>query len=230
MAKSNKDYKLAALSKVYTLFDEACRPFETVCRKRCAACCTCNVTMTGLEARFILSALSLDEQKLLSDRIMEKWPEKRYIPELTTNMFARFVMSGREIPDEQNDPSWGPCPVLKNDICTIYDVRPFGCRALMSQTSCETTGTAMIPPQVLTINNLFMQAIEHLDRNGIFGNFSDVLLNMLQALEKDRIKHKKDNAHHEGLLINETIGVLMIPPEHRQNLAGLIRQLSGLIQ
>ncbi|MCF6249529.1 MAG: hypothetical protein L3J69_19565 [Desulfobacula sp.] len=55
---------------------------------------------------------------------------------MTTNMFARLCMEGQPLPEEENDPSRGVCPFWVDDKCSIYDVRPLGCRAFLSTVSC----------------------------------------------------------------------------------------------
>ncbi|WP_051012276.1 hypothetical protein [Desulfobacula toluolica] len=205
------------LKKIYSLYDDAIDHMEGVCQKKCSSCCTCNVTLTSLEADFLFGALTLLEKKALQDRINRHFPEKRYIPKMTTNSFARLCMEGKEIPEEENDPSWGKCPLLVNDLCSIYEVRPFGCRALMSRVHCSEKGYAQVPPIVLTLNNLFLQAIEHMDENGFSGNLSDMLT---QLLPDNTSVNFSDPAkiHDNGRFVfNEKIPVLMIPPEHREN-------------
>ncbi|MEE4362880.1 MAG: YkgJ family cysteine cluster protein [Desulfotignum sp.] len=208
------------LRKIYLLYDKVMASVTKACRPKCAQCCTCNVTLTSLEARFMTFFLPSAQNKALYTRITEKFPAKRYIPRMTTNRFARLCMEGTDLPDEENDPSWGKCPLLANDLCTVYDVRPFGCRALMSDTGCKNTGFAQVPPWVLTMNNVFLQAIEHLDSHGFSGNLSD-MLTWFPADEPD--------PPADRFVPNEAISVLMVPPGHRQDLAPVIEQLSTLL-
>ncbi|HKL00844.1 MAG TPA: YkgJ family cysteine cluster protein [Desulfotignum sp.] len=203
---------------------------KTACRPKCSHCCTCNVTLTSLEARFITFFLPPAQKKAVYTKITQTFPEKRFIPGMTTNQFARLCMEGADLPNEENDPSWGKCPLLENDLCTVYDVRPFGCRALMSETDCMHTDCAQMPPWILTLNNLFLQAIEHLDQKEYSGNLSD----MLQiALSGNDVTHQ-DMQHHdpknEALFVkNECIKCLMIPPEHRERMDPIVKNLSELI-
>lgn len=225
MKKPVENSKLRILGQIYALFDETMGIFNTVCREKCAACCTCNVTMTGLEAALILDDLPPEKQAATKARILARLTEKRYRPLLTTNMFARTVMAGDRVPDEDNDPSWGVCPLLENDACTIYPHRPFGCRALLSQAACHENGEARVPPLAMTYLDIFMQAIEHLDAGGIFGNLSDVLLLALSGQ-----KNRKDTTVTGPLLLTcESIPVLMVPPEHRQQTAQVVSQLSRIL-
>jgi Fe-S-cluster containining protein len=211
------------LARIYQLFEEAMAAFTVACKRKCAACCTCNVTMTGLEARLILENIPRSQVAPLERLAAREVQKKRYLPLLTTNRFARYVMQGKQIPDEENDPSWGPCPLLKDKQCRIYKVRPFGCRALMSDTACDQKGYAAMPPLALTITTVFQQAVEHLDEGGIFGNLSDVLWAEMAG-------GKKRVGQQRHLLKNEPIPVLMVPEEHRRKLSDLIQKLSRIIQ
>ncbi len=232
MVKLSGNEKQDALKRIYALFESTMAPFDHACKKKCAACCTCNVTMTGLEAQLILDTLSAKKIDSLSDRIVGHIPPKRYQPELTTNMFARYVIQDKDIPEEDNDPSWGECPLLIQDECSIYDVRPFGCRALMSQVSCLENGYAQMPPLALTINNIFQQAVEHLDHKGFFGNLCDVLYHCLlseNTVQQGAGQGNLSLSAGQSLLKNEKISVLMVPGEHRQRVEKLVQELSGLI-
>ena len=231
MKKTVRDEKLSRLTRIYTLFDTVTNPFAVACTKKCAACCTCNVTATGLEARLILDALSPEEAGQLSGRITGQVPRKRYQPGLTTNMFARYIIEGRPVPDEENEPSWGRCPLLVEEECSIYTVRPLGCRAMMSTNACEGNGYAQMPPLVLTINTIFQQAMEHLDQGGVHGNLWDVLDYFLVCEDKQPgMAMEKSPVPASRLLKNEKIPVLMVPDEHRTKLSSLVQSLSGLIQ
>lgn len=127
-----------------------------------------------------MDGLMPDKKAALLENVYKNCSLKRYRPRLTTNGFAALCMKGEEIRDEENDPSWGKCPLLTEEqACPIYEKRPFGCRALLSEMSCSETGYAQIPPLILTINNIFMQYIEHLDAEGFSGNFTDMIISCM---------------------------------------------------
>lgn len=178
---------------------------------------------------YLLHVVAPEEKKDLKTRIKQNFPQKRYIPKMTANMFARMCVEDKDIPEEENDPSWGKCPLLVDDMCSIYDVRPFGCRALMSQVHCREKGYARIPPIVLTINNLFLQYIEHLDQKGFFGNLSDMLTLFLSDNTIQSFSDPSKITNDGRFLFNEKIAVLMIPPEHREKLRPLLMKLSDLL-
>ncbi len=218
------------LNQIYQLYDRITASEALSCGPGCAGCCTCNVILTSLEARCLTGALpSTGRQEILAT-LTQSFPAKRYIPEVSTNRFAKLCMEDADLPEEENDPKWGKCPLLKNDLCTVYDVRPFGCRAMVSETDCRDTGSAQMPPLILTVNNVFLQAIEHLDRNGYSGNLSDLLQMILSGKEPTHQDMQNHDLKNNRLFIkNEPITYLMIPPEHRDQMAPIVRSLSHLI-
>ncbi|MDA8136367.1 MAG: hypothetical protein M0T82_17250 [Desulfobacteraceae bacterium] len=220
------------LKKIYSLYDRAMGDVDVapVCTKKCSTCCTCNVTLTRLEAGLLMDSLGAGAKKDLGDRIRRKFPEKRYIPRITTNGFARLCMEEREIPEEENDPAFGTCPLLEDDLCMVYGARPFGCRALLSETHCGREGFARVPPLVLTLNTLFLQTIEHLDQNGFSGNLSDMALFLLSGRSFGRNTGNLHGTCWEGLFVrNEKIPALMVPPKHQRRLKDFMEDLKGLL-
>jgi Fe-S-cluster containining protein len=214
MKKRESASKIAQLKSVYTIFEEVMKDYQVVCKEKCASCCTCNVTMTSLEADLILYDLNNQQLKKVEKTLVNQFPEKRYTPKITTNQFARLCIEGKEIPEEKNDPSWGKCPLLEDDLCTIYEVRPFGCRALISEIDCKKNQIAQIPPIALTINNVFLQAIEHMDKNGYFGNLTDILGQNLQKGSIPSASEVSTLLFNDQFLLNEKITSWMVPPEH----------------
>ena len=211
------------LRKIYQLYETALADTladTRVCRKGCADCCTCNVIVTSLEIRFLLQSLDPGGLAELKQRRDKNFPQKRYIPKMTTNQFAGLCVSGQNIPEEDNNPDWGKCPLLEADCCTIYEARPFGCRSMMSQVYCRETGYAQVPPLALTITNIFLQYIEHVDHRGFSGNLSDML-----ALSLENLTRFEKN---QDCIKNMKMPVLLVPPEHRFAVAPLLTQLAAL--
>lgn len=224
--------KIESLARVYEYYDRIVKHQAMVCQKGCASCCTCNVTMTSLEAAYVSHLLNAEEKTALKENIKNNFPEKRYIPLITTNHFVRLCMEGKNVAEAENDPAWGRCPALQSNACSIYTARPFGCRVLMSTVSCELNGYAQVSPEIIATNTVFMQTIEHLDQNGISGNFSDILplyLNEVLPAECHRPADMQSIQGEKGLLFsaNEKIAVLMIEPEHRKKLAPVVQTLSS---
>ncbi len=222
--------KKSILTKIYKLYDETVVNIDIACRKKCSSCCTCNVTLTSLEAEFMVAFLTNQGKNNLKILIDQGFPLKRYIPKMSSNSFARMCMQGKDIPVEENDPNWGKCPMLVDDMCAFYDVRPFGCRAQISEVPCRENGYSQIPPIILTINNLFLQFIEHVDQNGFFGNMSDVLPLFLSDNLTDNARNRINKIDDTNLLSNEKIAVLMIPHEHREKIRPILDKLSYIVK
>ncbi|MBF0302717.1 MAG: YkgJ family cysteine cluster protein, partial [Desulfamplus sp.] len=174
----NKDVKekQAILKQLFMLFDRFTKDMERACAEGCAACCTRNVTLTSLEAKHILDGLNIDEKDAVLTRIANELHKNRMVPKTTINELAKICMNGEEPPEEFADPLWGECPLLSNQRCMVYDLRPFACRAMMSKKRCNVTGFAEMDEYMVTLSNVFMQYFEHIDNGGYFGNLSDILL------------------------------------------------------
>ena len=88
------------------------------CRQGCAHCCHQRVGVTVPEALAIFATLvetrSGDELRELQERV-----ERAY---LSTRGLSR---------DERNSPEHA-CPLLENDLCSVYEVRPLSCRGVHS--------------------------------------------------------------------------------------------------
>ncbi|NWH04361.1 YkgJ family cysteine cluster protein [Desulfobacter latus] len=216
------------LEKIYILFDTAMAAFPFACAKQCSDCCTCNVTATGLEIAYIqdrLKGRALDDIRM---RLARTGQRRRFRPLQTTNGFALACMEGRDTEEEENDPSWGTCPLLEDGICTIYPVRPLGCRVMMSTTPCRQTGQADMPFLALTITTIFMQFVEHLDAGGLYGSFLDLLEHAGNNALGCNGLPGKDNI--PGTVQNLKIPALMIPPEHVKKTQDLVQSLGSIIR
>ena len=96
---------------------------------------------------------------------------------------------------------------------------------MISETDCRNTGYAHMDPFVLTVNNVFLQYIEHIDTQGGFGNLTDVLI-YFESEEKRkyyRLKGLKDPKYR--LIPNLPATVMPIPPEHRRRAQPLLKTL-----
>lgn len=210
---------IAKLEELYLLYEGATKDFSVKCHDKCPTCCTSNVVVTSYEIAFIVKTLSPGEIKAVKNCLASNFPEHRYAPGMTTNGFARNCLEHEaQAPEEENSPG-GRCPLLSGGQCTIYRARPFGCRNMMSEIDCKDSGYARIPPLALTINTIFLQYIEHLDCNGVTGNFADMLWHFLGMPEKQ-------GGRGSRLINNHRIPVLMVPPEHRSQVSELVGNLS----
>ncbi|NEP84460.1 MAG: hypothetical protein F6K39_43925 [Okeania sp. SIO3B3] len=224
MSENKLNKQLIVLDKLYQLYDEECQRFNSVCQKHCADCCTRNVTITTLEGYRIIKHFQENNQQDLIDKIKNLSNKNRFIPKITTNQMIEYYMENKELPEEENDSSWGACPLLEDDACPTYLLRPFGCRCFLSQKKCGDFGEAFQDPYLITMNTIFIQYIEYLDNKGFTGNFTDVLLYFDQ--EKNQLKYVNEEMDSPtNLLPNHGIKALMIPPEHQTKANALIKRI-----
>lgn len=155
----------------FTLFSEK---YTTVCAKGCSTCCTQNVTVTATEAEKIFKfAVEQGKEEWLSNILATKRSSTK--PLMTTNDFAKACLEGREVEVEQAD-NFAPCLFLENGACQIYDVRPFSCRAFISQTPCSSTSPALVSDNYAATVTALQQVLEHVGQKEHWGNLFDVLV------------------------------------------------------
>lgn len=221
----NVSQKLKVLRHMYQIYDEFVSGLDIACRRACADCCTRNVTLTTLEGYQLLVFLESEGKREVIAKIAAQASRKRFVPKITINRMARSCKEDKELPHEEIDPAWGVCPILTDDECPPYPVRPFACRCLISKRNCRETGYAEIDEFVLTVNNLFLQCIEHVDNPGCSGNLSDVVLHL--ESEQRRMLYAQENleCHNDGLLSNHPLSVLMVPPQHRARVTPILQKI-----
>lgn len=219
------DEKLKVLDHVYQVYDNFIAPYEVACRKGCSRCCTRNVTLTTLEAYRLVVSLRASGQEALFGKLAAAAEAPRFIPRVTTNELAAICMRGEDPPEEASDPDWGACVLLNEENCPLYDVRPYGCRCMVSSRCCESTGFAEMDPLIVTVNNVMLQYIEHVDRGGYSGNLADLVLFMASGDNRRRYRDGMLEPPPEGLLLNHPIQALMVPPRHRERIFPLIQDL-----
>ena len=167
------DQQTVLLHAIYDAFSEWSTRFPFACHKGCATCCTRSVTMTSLEGQGIMTYLAGNgRQAELATPDFQ--PTATRTARLTTNGFVAAHLRDEAVEEPAN---WDlrPCPFLADNACTIYDVRPFGCRLFASLTPCAQTGAAEMPPGYLAASTIMLQLIEHLNRNGRWGTLVEVL-------------------------------------------------------
>jgi Fe-S-cluster containining protein len=222
--------RLSALDRIYTLYEEFIVSYDLACEKFCAACCTGNVTMTTMEGYYILSRMSREERQRLSQKVTEASGDRRFQPHLTINGIAQLCMDGMPVPDEPIDPAWGSCPLLKDAACSIYPLRPFGCRCMVSKKDCRQTGFADVEELVFAVNNLILQHIEHIDSRGATGNLVDTLLFFETPGNLQSYRNQGNMHAGTGLAPNRPVPVLMIPPELHRQVQPILQALRRLDQ
>jgi len=224
----NLDDKLSGLNRIIELYDGFIGERSVACKRSCAHCCTCNVTMTTLEGYSAADQIIRDGQPELLDKLRGSMPQKRFQPKMTTNMLADLCARGEDILEEENDAGWGQCPVLESGECPIYGVRPFGCRCFVSKRNCGEAGYADVDDFVVTVNSIFLQFIEHLDADGYSGNLIDVLNLMGSPSHREQYRLGSLTIDDTAFVANRPISVLFVPPEHREPAAPIIKSLREL--
>ena len=217
--------RLEALTRIYEIYDAFHSTLDLACRQKCAHCCTTNVTMTTLEAYKIVSDLIASGRQQVIEGIGKIGDIRRFQPLLTTNRMAELCAADAKIPPEDTAGEWQDCSLLNDSICSIYDLRPFGCRCFVSRKNCDETGYADIDDFTASVNTVFLQVIEHLDAEGCSGNLLDVLRFMLSEDNRQAYENGAVSCENKGLIVNWELKVLMIPPEHRQRIEPILQQL-----
>lgn len=223
---------LNALLRIYRLYDDYINSFSLACRKHCADCCTMAVTMTSLEGRMIYDFAGPGKSHTIFEKAFSCADIPRFQPAMSTNCYARLCSGHVEPPEEKfpNDP--GQCPLLEEDVCSIYPVRPFACRSMISSEPCRRTGSALMDDLTFTVNTMFLQIIENLDRQGFFGNLIDVLLRVANS-ENAATDPQQSNFVSPDLIStvpNEPIPALMIPSEHHKKVLPLLNTLDHILK
>lgn len=219
--------KLAALDKIYTLYDRFAASLDLACKKYCSHCCTTRVTLTTMEGYKIVGALASSATAGWEEKIRQAAAQKHFKPKMTTNRLANLCADGIEPPQEEFSESIA-CPFLTEKQCPIYAVRPFGCRCLVSRHDCGKAGYAEMDDFVLSVNIIFLQAIEHLDAAGCSGNLLDVLTVMASPENRRAAEDQRFECVPAGLIANQPLKVLMIPPEHRSKMEPILNSLRDI--
>lgn len=226
--KNELGKKLFFLQQIYKIYDDFTVNLDVACQKYCSRCCTNDVIMTTLEGYLVAEHIQKSEAFGLLKKVNKGLAKKRFLPQTTTNKMAELCIKGKDLPQEDHPHTQGICPILTDDLCPIYTVRPFGCRCLVSKHDCRQTGYADIDPLVLTVNHLMLQVIEHIDASGFSGNLADIL--MLLATKENRRAHEANALKFSNvpLISNLPIKVLMIPPEHRMHIQPILNALNNI--
>jgi hypothetical protein len=217
--------KLTVLEKMYELYKDFVKDDDFACQRHCAHCCTRNVTLTTLEGYFLLNNLDTTIQTKLIQKVKQQEGIKRFMPKVTINRMADMCARDEEPPEEENNENWGQCPALEIDLCPIYSKRPFGCRCMVSRQNCGSIGYANVPSWVISVNNVLLQYIEHIDAKGFSGNFTDIMLFLYDPNNFDDYANDRLGACPKPLLNNQPVYILMVPPEDRPRIEPLLKAI-----
>jgi len=220
--------KSAALDRIYNLYEEFVSTLDIACKKGCVACCTSHVTLTTLEG-YRIAAYLKDNNCVQQLRLLDPTEvSRRFRPHMTFNTLAEWCARQQDPPDETPDSRRGVCPMLVDNGCAVYPVRPFGCRCLISKNICEKQGFADIDDFVLTVNTVFLQIIEHLDTSGATGNLYDILRFFESKAARRDYRDNRLNLADSDLISNHALTYLMIPPEHQRRIKPILDLLNKI--
>lgn len=217
--------KLKILDQIYSIYDNFVDSLDLACKKYCDHCCTSGVTLTTLEGYKIIDRLTSDTNTDVIQNIQSASQIKRLRPQITTNRLAQLCAQGVDPSEEADNLDLPACPLLSDHKCPIFELRPYGCRCLVSRHNCAEKGYAEIDDFVLSVNTVFLQTIEHIDADGCSGNLVDILQAM--SVDKNRKAYCSSALHCSAnkLIPNQPLEVLMIPPEHRTKMEPVLQEL-----
>ncbi len=222
------DHKYIPLLALYSFYEDFTKGFPVKCSPGCSTCCTVNVAATTLETAVVRKALSNPVPEETGLRIARVASAPRYIPTTTLNRNTWEIIRGKNITPDEGEPGEGFCPLLDDQgFCSVYESRPFACRALSSTTLCKDEGMADMEPFLVTVNLAMYQIIEHLDSNGgITENFSGLLHSAITGKEPLSDKNRK-NTDQLSQTRNCPLPGFMIPPDDKLRFRSFLRRLSA---
>ncbi len=214
--------RFSALRALYSFYDEFVSGFSVACRKGCHVCCTTNVSATSLETAYLLNKGNLD--KALLERVEKARLQDHYVPSTTINTTAAMCLAGRAIPEETSPITFDPCPFLDDEgSCSVYEYRPFSCRAMCSSTLCTEGGQADMPPFLVTISLAVYQILEHMDSQGWYGN----LLDIIPMCDVGRAEAREMADAQQGVIkTNRDVPCFIVPPDDVMRFKSFLRRLS----
>lgn len=218
--------RLAVLEHLYGVYDRFCGTLDGLaCRKLCDTCCSRNVTLTTLEGLYLLQELKPIRREECLALLAGDQGRKSFRPRYTTNQIAALCRKGLEPPEDAVDHDGSRCLILADAACSLYPLRPFGCRCMLSRHPCGERGYADLDDWLLTVNTVFLQTIEHIDCPGGFGNLQDVLLALGSEEGRAAYREGRPPLDAQGLIPNRPAPMLMVPPEHRARMQPLLAEM-----
>lgn len=169
--------KQLLLETITTVVDTWTGSLSFACCQGCSACCTTGVTITALEGEKILD--------YVVNQGLERWLAAQLTitaplppPDHTWNEFAAACLEEQELA-EAPLANPGTCPLLEDDRCCVYPVRPLACRLFASTTTCHPGVSATLPTWYLDAATAISQIVEHLGQQEYWGRMVDVLASLL---------------------------------------------------
>jgi len=171
--------------------------------------------MTSLEGEQIIEFFSKKGQEKELQGLLAATEAATNNRLMTTNQFARICLEQKEFTEEKQE-AWNfePCIFLEENVCTIYEVRPFGCRSFGSQVKCAAGRAAQVTPLFVTVNTVLMQIIEHLDSNG--GHWGYMV---------DILKYQTGQSAGQGVAEAQSLPGFLVEPDEEKAVSRLLARL-----
>lgn len=215
------DLKNQCLKAIYTFYDDFVVGIPTACGPGCSTCCTVNVVATSLEGRYMLNSPAGERITRLKQDLCNAADTTIYRPASTTNQIALACLDQSALPPDYSEHGDGKCVFLNSDgLCTVYEYRPFACRAMSSRDVCRPGGEAGMDPFLVSLNLALYQVIEHLDHGGSSGNLIDVLVDLMGPTGQDRRKTEK-----QLTVLNMPLPGFLMESEYSGRFRAFIRRL-----
>ncbi len=210
--------RLAVLAIIEDLFANWTAAGNWACTRGCATCCTQNVAITTLEGERILDFIRRKGREVwLAEKLGGRLSPHR--PRYTLNTLARACLAGKELAEEDPTPP-AICPFLEENCCTIYPVRPFGCRSFLSLHTCSPARPALAADAHLAACTALNQLIEHLDQRRPWGNMLDILTMLATAGPHDKV-----GATRSHTLRSQPLPGFLLDPREHQEVAPLLERI-----
>lgn len=223
-----KSIKPQILQIIYDAFEAWASPQSWACKRGCSACCTQNVTISAVEGEYILDhIIKNDKQQWLVDKLQSDIHPQQ--PQQTINQFAAACLAGKET-EEEDPPTYSPCPFLEESACSIYPARPFGCRCFLSLHRCSPNRSAVVSESYIAASTTLNQLIEHLGQGEYWGNMLDVLPALLDQSKYRSIAEKMTNntssmLSRTNVLTAQPLPGFMIGNEEYNDVAPLLESI-----
>ena len=179
----NHDLKIACLKAIYKFYDDFIKGLPVACKPGCDVCCTVNVVATSVEIDYLVDNMEIAQKEKLEAALAEALSQPHFSPAYTTNdVAAACINMQTKIPEEHGEHGKGKCPLLHNNLCAVYNYRPFACRAMLSQSPCDSDTSAYMNSFMVTVNLAIYQILEALDVGRPYGNILDLMAGRLNTI------------------------------------------------
>ncbi len=172
------DNKLNALDTIYVAFAQNTKEYKKLqaCQKGCAFCCS--------------------KVGCIDITTLEGWRIKKQIERFSKDRLKSLSKTIKQDIQKREKKKLNACPFLmKNNVCMIYNVRPFSCRRIYSTHICKKENPPQVNRQVMVIANQTLKDLQSLDDTGYSGHISYVLHMMNTPAFFNTYANQKFNPH-----------------------------------